>query len=136
MRALGIAALYAAFAAIAIAVNIATQAAVVAMLQRPWTIPVSVLAGTATGLVAKYVLDRRWIFRWAGRSRADEAGRFGLYAATGVLTTGVFWGTEYLFHVLFGTDAMRYLGGAIGLAAGYVLKYRLDRRYVFATRPA
>jgi hypothetical protein len=26
---------------------------------------------------------------------------------------------------------MRYLGGIIGLAIGYLMKYRLDRRYVF-----
>jgi len=29
---------------------------------------------------------------------------------------------------------MRYLGGAIGLTLGYVIKYRLDKRFVFVTR--
>jgi hypothetical protein len=28
---------------------------------------------------------------------------------------------------------MRYVGGCIGLAIGYVIKYRLDKRYVFRT---
>jgi hypothetical protein len=28
---------------------------------------------------------------------------------------------------------MRYLGGIIGLAIGYLTKYRLDKRYVFRT---
>ena len=29
---------------------------------------------------------------------------------------------------------MLYLGGAVGLAIGYVLKYQLDKRFVFVTR--
>ena len=28
---------------------------------------------------------------------------------------------------------MRYLGGVIGLAIGYLTKYHLDKRYVFRT---
>lgn len=129
---LRIAALYAAFAALSIAVNIVTQIAVVALLHVAWSIPISVLAGTATGLVTKYVLDKRWIFSHVSHDSRDEAGTFALYTTTGVFTTAVFWGTEYLFHVLFHTDAMRYLGGILGLTIGYALKYRLDKRYVFS----
>lgn len=132
---LRIAVLYAAFAALSIIVNISTQIAVFALLDRTWTIPLSVLAGTATGLVTKYVLDKRWIFRYVPRNHADDAGRFARYAATGLFTTGIFWGTEYLFHVLFQADGMRYLGGVVGLTIGYVLKYRLDKRYVFSRAP-
>ncbi len=29
---------------------------------------------------------------------------------------------------------MRYLGGVIGLAIGYLTKYHLDKRYVFRTK--
>lgn len=129
---LRIAVLYAAFAALSIAVNIATQASVVSLFQGIWVIPGSVLAGTATGLVTKYVLDKQWIFGYVARDRADEAGTFVQYTATGAITTGVFWGTEYLFHALFHTDVMRYLGGVIGLTVGYILKYHLDKRFVFS----
>ena len=31
---------------------------------------------------------------------------------------------------------MRYLGGMIGLAIGYLTKYHLDKRYVFRTESA
>ena len=128
---LRIAALYALFAAFSIAVNIATQASVVALLPHRWSIPASVLAGTATGLVTKYLLDKRWIFAHVSRDRLHEARTFILYTVMGVFTTLVFWGTEYLFHLWFKTDAMRYAGGVLGLTAGYVTKYRLDRRFVF-----
>lgn len=129
---LRIAALYSLFAVFSIAVNIGTQMAVVATLQR-WAIPASVLAGTITGLVTKYVLDKRWIFSHVSTDGLHEARTFLLYTAMGVFTTFVFWGTEYLFHLLFRGDGMRYLGGVLGLGIGYVLKYRLDRRFVFRT---
>ena len=129
---LRIAILYGAFSLLSIALNIITQMGVVALLGGAWTIPLSVLAGTATGLFAKYVLDKRWIFRYVPRDRAEDARKFAHYVATGLFTTGVFWGTEYLFHILFHTDMMRYVGGVIGLIIGYALKYRLDKRYVFS----
>lgn len=133
---LRIAALYSLFAALSILVNIATQALVVALVDHRWAIPVSVLAGTATGLVAKYLLDKRLIFAHVSTGRAHEARTFILYSIAGVFTTVVFWGTEYLFHLWFRTDAMRYVGGVLGLALGYVLKYRIDRRFAFAPRQA
>lgn len=51
-----------------------------------------------------------------------------------VLTTVLFWCSEYVFHHFFGTDAMRYLGGVVGLAIGYFIKYNLDKRFVFVRR--
>jgi hypothetical protein len=44
----------------------------------------------------------------------------------------IFWASETGFYVVFGTLEMARFGAALGLAAGYFLKYRLDRRYVFA----
>jgi hypothetical protein len=43
----------------------------------------------------------------------------------------IFWGFEFTFEYLFETKALRYLGGVIGLCIGYVVKYQLDKRYVF-----
>ena len=34
----------------------------------------------------------------------------------GIITTLLFWGTEYAFHLIYNTDEMRYVGGIIGLA--------------------
>jgi putative flippase GtrA len=52
----------------------------------------------------------------------------------GLVTTAIFWGTETLFWWLWHTDAMRELGAVIGLTIGYVTKYQLDKRFVFAPR--
>ncbi|MCY4178204.1 MAG: GtrA family protein, partial [Endozoicomonadaceae bacterium] len=51
----------------------------------------------------------------------------------GLATTAIFWGTEYFFQIIFKTDFMRYTGGIIGLIAGYLIKYRLDKRFVFVS---
>jgi putative flippase GtrA len=56
---------------------------------------------------------------------------FVFYSAMGVITTFIFWGTEYAFHLIYDTDVMRYLGGIIGLSIGFYVKYQLDKKYVF-----
>ncbi len=49
----------------------------------------------------------------------------------GLVTTMIFWGFEYGFHLIFESKKMRYFGGIIGLAIGYFIKYHLDKRFVF-----
>jgi hypothetical protein len=51
----------------------------------------------------------------------------------GLATIVIFWGFEFGFNHIFATKEMRYLGGVIGLAIGYLAKYHLDKRYVFRT---
>lgn len=125
---------YIAFALVATLANLAVQRVVLAIAALPGMLafPLALAAGTLAGLVTKYVLDKRWIFD--DRSRGVEAhGRlFSLYALTGVATTAIFWGTETLFWLTWGTDLARETGAVLGLAIGYAIKYRLDRRFVFA----
>ena len=90
----------------------------------------SVIAGTAIGLVAKYAMDKFLIFRDSASGR-EAIEQVSLYLATGVLTTLVFWAIELAFHYAYGSDLMRYIGGVVGLAVGYTLKYILDSRLVF-----
>ncbi|MCP1575843.1 putative flippase GtrA [Herbaspirillum rubrisubalbicans] len=97
----------------------------------PFNIGSSIAAGTAIGLVIKYVLDKRYIFCFRARSMAHDTQTFFLYTFMGLVTTAIFWGVEFGFEYMFETKEMRYLGGIIGLAMGYLMKYRLDRRYVF-----
>ena len=52
-------------------------------------------------------------------------------ASPALATTVIFWGFEFGFDHLFATKEMRYLGGILGLAIGYLSKYFLDKRYVF-----
>lgn len=133
-RAAEIALLYALFAAVATLANIGSQALVVKCYPGSHTVELSILVGTAVGLPIKYMLEKRHIFGYVADNLAHDGKLFVLYSAMGALTTVLFWGIEYAFHWLFGTDSMRYLGGAIGLTAGYVIKYHLDKRFVFVTK--
>ena len=91
----------------------------------------ALIAGTGVGLVVKYLLDKRWIFADTSRGVAAHGRRFSLYTLMGVATTAIFWGTQSAFFLVWQSEAALYLGGALGLAAGYTVKYRLDRRFVF-----
>ncbi|WP_212629025.1 GtrA family protein [Pseudomonas sp. KB-10] len=123
--------IYALLAALATLANIATQDVFLRVYQGAHAIALSILAGTLLGLVLKYALDKRFIFAFQAKDLAHDSRVFLLYAAMGGFTTLLFWGTELLFHALFATREMRYLGAVIGLAAGYWLKFILDRRFVF-----
>lgn len=132
---LSLASLYTLFAVLATIVNLVTQDSVVRLYDGAWAIQASILAGTITGLVCKYLLDKRYIFRFRSASVVDEGRVFFLYVAASVVTTLIFWLTEYAFHVLYGTATARYVGACLGLAVGYIVKYQLDLRYAFRRRP-
>jgi putative flippase GtrA len=123
--------LYAFIAFIAIAVNIGCQALVIWIYKGVFALQLSVLVGTAAGLPVKYVLEKRHIFGFKSKNLAHDGRVFVLYTFMGVFTTALFWGIEYGFHVAFGTDTMRYVGGAVGLTIGNIIKYHLDKHYVF-----
>lgn len=124
-------ALYVLFAAISIAVNLGVQALFLRGYRGAAAIELSILVGTTAGLPVRYVLDKRHIFGFSTDSLRHDGRLFLLYTAMSVITTGLFWSVEFGFQHLFRTDAMRYLGGVLGLTLGFLLKYRLDRRYVF-----
>ncbi len=86
-------------------------------------------------------LDRMLAFDPQAGRLVAEAGlkahgrKFTLYTLMGLVTTAIFWGSETLFWIVWRTDAMRELGAVLGLAVGYMVKYNLDRRYVFGGPP-
>lgn len=125
---------YTIIALIATAANLLAQALAVRVWTGLWQIEVSVLVGTAVGLVLKYVLDKAFIFRFKAENAAHDLLTFILYTGMGVVTTLVFWGFEFAFYRAFEDKSLRYLGGLIGLGIGYWAKYHLDKRFVF--RPA
>ena len=120
------------FAGIAIAANLAAQALVFAVYNGPIPLAAALAAGTVVGLIVKFELDRRLIFYAPQQDAAATGATFFFYASTGLITTALFWGTETLVHFgSGGAPGSQYVGGFIGLTAGYVLKYQLDKRYVF-----
>lgn len=126
-----VALLYTIFAALATIANIAGQYTSIRLYPGPWPVEFSMLVGTAVGLVLKYWLDKNWIFRYQTTSTAHDTRTFIIYTAMGIITTAIFWGFELWFEYLFKNETMRYVGGIIGLAIGYITKYFLDKKFVF-----
>nr|WP_216665605.1 GtrA family protein [Pseudoruegeria sp. HB172150] len=138
---------YSAFAVISIIVNLGSQRAVLAVLPDGWrlvpgitpddqAVLLAIAVGTGAGLVTKYLLDKRWIFFDTSKGARAHSERFTRYTMTGLVTTAIFWGMEYTFYQVWSTDAMRELGAVIGLTIGYVVKFQLDKRFVFFERTA
>jgi len=92
---------------------------------------VAMFVGTLAGLIVKYLLDKKWIFYHTPVDRKDDAKKFMLYSLMGVFTTAIFWGTEMAFYYFVHYPYAEYAGAALGLGVGYVLKYFLDRKFVF-----
>jgi len=115
-------------------VNILGQEIFLFLYENAYAITLSVLAGTLVGLLTKYVLDKKYIFQFKVKSVKHDTATFILYTAMGLVTTAIFWAFEFAFEYLFQVKEMRYLGAVIGLAIGYYLKYRLDKRFVFIER--
>jgi putative flippase GtrA len=126
-----IAVVYTWVSALATAANIGTQAVAMWIYSGEYAVELSVLAGTAMGFPIKYVLEKKNVFDFKADNLCHDTRLFILYGFMGVFTTAIFWGVEFAFHFFFGTDAMRYLGGAIGLTVGSYIKYHLDKRFVF-----
>ncbi len=126
---------YTLFALIATGINLLTQWLFFRAFQGWWVLYLALAAGTLTGLITKYVLDKKWIFSYRASSAKDDLSKFGLYSLMGLITTGIFWGTEMSFYYLFNFAGAQYIGGGLGLAVGYLTKYHLDKEFVFKVRP-
>ena len=126
-----IAVLYTLFAVLSTAINIGSQMLSIWVYEGPFSVEISILVGTAMGLPLRYFLEKRYIFNFTSKNLMHDGRLFVFYSAMGVITTLIFWGVEYAFHLIYDTDFMRYLGGVIGLSIGFYVKYQLDKKYVF-----
>lgn len=122
---------YTIFAILATIANIASQMLSIYFYAGSYSIVLSIFIGTGVGLLVKYVLDKKYIFAYQTRNALHDSQTFSLYTLMGVFTTFIFWGFEFAFEYLFQQDGWRYMGGVIGLAIGYFIKYQLDKRFVF-----
>lgn len=126
-----IALVYALVSFLATVSNIVTQAIWVLKYKGAFSIELSLLAGTAVGFPIKYLVGKKHIFAFKTVSLGYDTSLFTLYALMGIFTRAIFWSVEFVFHFLFDNDVMHYLGGALGLAIGSFIKFRLDKRFVF-----
>lgn len=134
MAAVKIAVLYTLFAIFSIVINIGSQMLSTWAYKGNYSVEFSILVGTAAGLPLRYFLEKRYIFNFTSYNLAHDGRLFVFYSAIGVITTLIFWGTEYTFHLIYDTDLMRYVGGIIGLIVGFYFKYQLDKKFVFVNR--
>ncbi|MBB5426485.1 putative flippase GtrA [Paraburkholderia sp. JPY158] len=123
---------YAMFAAISIAANIGLQKLSLITYSGAFSVPLSVVVGTGGGLVVKFLLDKLWIFRYQHRDLSHGIQSFLLYTVMGLATTAIFWGFEFGADAIYHSEPARFTGGVIGLVIGYIVKYRLDKKFVFA----
>lgn len=134
MSALKLSAKYALFASVATVINLLAQEMSLLVYAGRFSIYSALLTGTLAGLISKYYLDKHYIFVYATSSARHNLRTFVIYTLTGGFTTALFWSFELGFEFWFGTRFARYCGAVIGLSLGYVVKYRLDKRYVFNSR--
>ena len=86
------------------------------------------IAGSAAGLVFKYILDSSIVFEG---KKSINIRTFVIYASFGACITPVIWIVEVMFLNIFGTVFMRDVGAFLGLGLAYYIKYEMDKRYVF-----
>ena len=122
---------YSFFAIVATLVNLAVQRLIFFIGGDQHAIIFALVAGTGAGLLVKYLLDKRWIFHDLTSDIRSHGRKFSLYTLMGIFTTLIFWGFETVFWLTWQTNMMREVGAVIGLSIGYVVKYQLDRRFVF-----
>lgn len=122
---------YTTIAIAASALNLLLQGVISWIYSGPLAVEVSMVIATGLVLPLKYSVEKRVIFDFEPDSLLHDAKLFYLYTIVSVFTVLIFWCTEYAFHLMFREEAMRYVGGAIGLTISFYLKYRLDRHFVF-----
>jgi len=122
---------YTLFAIISTLINLLFQWLVFVVFDGVFVVYVALFIGTIAGLISKYVLDKRWIFYYQTVTQKENFYKFVLYSLMGVFTTIIFWGTEMVFYFFLRFEGSQYVGGAIGLSIGYLIKYQLDKKFVF-----
>lgn len=122
---------YSLFALIATIINLFTQFISLAIYSQNFSLYIAIFFGTITGLIAKYILDKKYIFYYVVKDKKEDSQKFILYSIMGVFTTLIFWGFEIGFDYIFDSEIAKYIGAIIGLSIGYITKYFLDKKFVF-----
>ncbi len=94
----------------------------------------AMFCGTVAGLIVKYVLDKKYIFYDKSESKKEDSKKFILYSIMGLFTTAIFWATELIFDHYSDHTYAKYVGAVVGLSIGYVIKYFLDKKFVFKVK--
>ena len=123
--------LFVLFALISTLFNLLTQRVILSFKTTNLFFIIAILSGTIVGLIIKFFLDKSFIFFDKKNDISHLTKKFGLYTFMGIFSTLIFWGTEAFFWIIWRQENMRELGAILGLTIGYIIKYRLDKRFVF-----
>lgn len=126
--------LYSIFAIIATFFNLYTQRLILSISKTNLFFLISISTGTLVGLLIKFVLDKKFIFLEKNIKYKNDGLIFSLYSLMGIVSTSIFWGTETIFWLIWQNQPMREIGALLGLTLGYIVKYKLDKYYVFNQR--
>ncbi|MBN2533570.1 MAG: GtrA family protein [Spirochaetales bacterium] len=137
--------LYMIFAAICTGVNIGSQyilklllspveALQVLVFRQELYFYIQLVAGTFLGFVTKFILDKFIVFKQKYIDMGHTFKQLLVYSLNALLTTAIFWGFELSFKYVFAFKHSELIGGFIGLAIGYTVKFFLDKKLVF-TKP-
>jgi putative flippase GtrA len=92
-----------------------------------------VLVGSVLGVgvsyIVKFILDKFIVFQKRSRDLKQTSKEFIKYFLFAILTTLINIGGQYLLYWAFSIDYI--IAGFISLAIGYIVKFLLDRKYVF-----
>jgi putative flippase GtrA len=122
---------YLLIAAASTVLNLGAQFLVVQYWDILYVVELSILIGTTVGMPPRYFLEKKYVFFFKSNDIKHDSKLFFLYSFYAVFTTLIFWSVEYVFHIYFSADFMRYVGALIGLSIGLFLKYQIDKKYVF-----
>lgn len=92
---------------------------------------IHLLAGTALGFMAKFLLDKFLVFKNEHQNMGATFKQMIIYGLFAVITTLIFWGFQISFKFIFNSDQISLIGGLLGLTIGYSVKYILDKTWVF-----
>ena len=123
--------LYFFFAAVSTIFNLLTQRMILSFNKTNLFFFIAISFGTLVGLTIKFFLDKSFIFFDKGQGLQHLIKKFGLYTSMGIYSTIIFWGTESIFWLIWRKENMREIGAILGLTIGYIIKYKLDKQYVF-----
>ena len=136
---------YIIFAIISTIINISTQVGVQFVLDKidlivfKQTIFSNITIGlfiklsiaTIVAFLFKFIVDKFLIFEDREKNVLKGLGQIFIYGLFAVFTTLIFWGTVFIFRIIFDTFVAEIIGSVIGLAIGYTAKFFLDRKFVF-----
>lgn len=89
------------------------------------------ITATIIAFVFKFIVDKFLIFRNTAKELKENIRQIVFYGSFAVFTTLIFWGFEVFFKYVFVFSFSEYIGGFVGLMAGYSIKFILDSKFVF-----